>query len=105
MITLDSFAFPPSCNGLRWSDEFGWTPVSDETEYSLVGALADGQLGAVTLARVDREPLSDLISRYTTARISYYRGLKTWWRYGKGWTRRARAAEVRTSSRFWQSHD
>ena len=25
--------------GLRWADEFGWTPVSEETEYSLTGAL------------------------------------------------------------------
>lgn len=61
----------------------------------LVGAIADGQVGAVTLARVDREQTADLIRRYTTARISYYRSLKTWRRYGKGWTRRARAAELR----------
>lgn len=39
MIALDSFVFPVTANGLRWSDEFNWSPVAQSTEYSLTGAL------------------------------------------------------------------
>lgn len=39
MITLDSFAFPSSCNGLRWSDELAWSAVAQSTDYGLTGAL------------------------------------------------------------------
>lgn len=35
-IYLDNVRLP---DGLRWSDEFAWTPVAQATEYSLTGAL------------------------------------------------------------------
>lgn len=35
-ITLGAIALP---NGLRWSDEYAWTPVAQATTYSLAGAL------------------------------------------------------------------
>ncbi len=35
-IMLDSL---PLCDGLVWSDEFAWSPVSQSTDYSLTGAL------------------------------------------------------------------
>lgn len=35
-ITLDAAALP---DGLRWSDEFAWSPLAQATEYSLTGAL------------------------------------------------------------------
>lgn len=36
MITLDAIRLP---DGLRWSDEFDWSPVAQETAFSLTGAL------------------------------------------------------------------
>lgn len=39
MITLGTFAFPETANGLRWSDEFSWTPIAQTVDYSLTGAL------------------------------------------------------------------
>lgn len=35
-ITLGVITLP---QGLRWSDEFDWTPLAQSTEYSLTGAL------------------------------------------------------------------
>lgn len=35
-ITLGALTLP---QGLRWADEFTWSPVSQSTEYSLTGAL------------------------------------------------------------------
>ena len=35
-ITLDTITLP---QGLRWSDEFAWSPLAQATEYSLTGAL------------------------------------------------------------------
>ena len=35
-ITLGALTLP---QGLRWADEFAWSPVSQSTEYSLTGAL------------------------------------------------------------------
>lgn len=39
MLSLDTFVFPASAQGLRWSDEFAWTPVAQSTDYGLTGAL------------------------------------------------------------------
>lgn len=39
MIELDDFAFPATAQGLRWTDEFAWSPVAQMTEYGLTGAL------------------------------------------------------------------
>lgn len=39
-ITLDAtIAGVTLPDGLRWSDEFDWTPLAQSTEYSLTGAL------------------------------------------------------------------
>lgn len=38
-ITLDTFVFPATCDGLRWTDEFAWSPVAQSTGYGLTGAL------------------------------------------------------------------
>lgn len=37
-IRLDTFALPVTANGLRWSDEFNWTPIAQSIEYGLTGA-------------------------------------------------------------------
>ncbi len=63
----------------------------------LVGANQDGVVGPVTLDRVARagNPAA-LIRRYTAARLRYYRSLtRLFSRFGRGWTRRANAAESR----------
>lgn len=61
----------------------------------LVGANPDGAMGPVTLDRVARAGRADrLIERYTQARLRYYRSLtRLFTRFGRGWTRRAKAAE------------
>jgi len=56
-----------------------------------VGATADGVIGKKTLAAVSeshKDSGSDLIQKYTDRREQYYRSLKQYDRYGRGWSRR-----------------
>ena len=46
-ITLDTITLP---QGLRWADEFAWSPLAQATSYSLTGALLDaGEEMTITL--------------------------------------------------------
>ena len=59
-----------------------------------VGALPDGVIGPKTLAKVAARPERQLISEYADARRSYYRQLKTFKTFGKGWLRRVAHIEA-----------
>lgn len=60
-----------------------------------VGTAQDGLIGPITLAAVRRQPPAALVRAYTSTRLHYYRSLKHWPTFGRGWTRRARTAETR----------
>ena len=53
-----------------------------------VGATPDGKIGPKTLARVNERTDADLVREYAEHRRSYYRRLKTFSVFGKGWLRR-----------------
>ena len=54
----------------------------------ILGVTADGAIGNQTLkAMHDNDPL-DLIEKYYDAREGFYRRLKDYEIYGKGWSRR-----------------
>lgn len=57
----------------------------------LLGVPASGLFGEATAVALARYR-GDLLDRYHAARLDYYRGLKGWGTFGKGWTRRAVAA-------------
>ncbi|GEP11838.1 glycoside hydrolase family 108 protein [Methylobacterium gnaphalii] len=60
----------------------------------------DGNLSAVTLQAVNDDADNDaLIGRMLARRLGTLRGLKTWGRYGKGWS--ARIANVQKIGQAW----
>ena len=57
----------------------------------VVGVAEDGQIGPLILAAAERfgDP-AKLVAAYTDARMSYYRSLRTWRTFGRGWAKRAK---------------
>lgn len=54
----------------------------------VVGTDEDGVVGPITISAVYRAESSELIVDYIAARMQFYQTLKTWGRYGNGWTKR-----------------
>jgi lysozyme family protein len=58
----------------------------------MVGATADGAIGPATLRAVEtyvkQEGLKGAIEKYQKDRLAYYKKLKHFKTFGKGWTRR-----------------
>lgn len=63
----------------------------------LVGAGQDGAVGVQTVSAVNSYPggLSKLIKDYCVVRMSYLRGLKTWGKFGRGWTIRVTGKDTK----------
>ena len=65
---------------------------------TIVGATADGAIGPNTLRQVDEWVATrceeDLVLEYSEARRRYYRKLKTFDTFGRGWLRRVDETEV-----------
>jgi uncharacterized protein (TIGR02594 family) len=59
------------------------------------GATVDGEIGPETLARVAAGSVGELIGRYGEIRRARYRALPHFWRFGRGWLRRADLTEQR----------
>lgn len=52
----------------------------------------DGHMGIITLACLNNvQGHKTFLKDYYDVNMSFYRSLKLWWRYGKGWKNRARA--------------
>jgi lysozyme family protein len=54
-----------------------------------IGEVVDGELGPNTAACAWRADPEDTIINFQAHRLEFYREMKTWPKYGKGWTRRA----------------
>ena len=54
----------------------------------VVGAAQDGKIGPATLAAVASVSPASVVEAITADRMTFLRGLKTWGRFGKGWTKR-----------------
>jgi lysozyme family protein len=59
---------------------------------------ADGKLGIVTLNALKACNASLTIANITAAKSSFYHQLRTWWKYGKGWTARYMHAAQRATA-------
>ena len=55
---------------------------------SAVGARVDGEIGPKTLAAAHRADLTSAVRAYHGLRTKHYRGLKHFWRFGRGWLSR-----------------
>lgn len=53
-----------------------------------VGAVEDGVIGPKTVAAVKAVPAKELIIRFAEGRSSFYKNLKTFDTFGRGWLRR-----------------
>lgn len=54
----------------------------------IIGADQDGVIGPATLKRLSELDTASVIEAFAAARMKYYRGLRHWQTFGKGWTRR-----------------
>lgn len=63
---------------------------------AVVGAVGDGIIGKGTLAAVDRMGAKETVIALCRKRLGFLQGLKIFWRFDKGWTRRVE--EVRRTA-------
>lgn len=56
-----------------------------------LGVTADGHIGMITRAALEKANTVDLINRYANYRLIFYRGLKNFKYFGRGWTSRTEA--------------
>lgn len=61
-----------------------------------VGVKADGRIGPQTLAAVQARPPVQVIQSVSSQRLGFFKGLRTWATFGRGWSRRV--AEVEASA-------
>jgi hypothetical protein len=59
-----------------------------KTLQKVVAVEADGQVGPITIGAVNQNDPDFVINAFSDARLEFYRGLKTFDTFGKGWTRR-----------------
>ena len=78
-------------SGLDWS-VFDWQVNSGNRSrkalQKIVGAKPDGAIGPKTLQAIGNYEARELIEKMHSSRQVFYSSLKTFARYGKGWTRR-----------------
>jgi lysozyme family protein len=55
---------------------------------AVLGVDEDGVIGNDTLSALQRWRSSDLVTDLANAQAAYYRGLSTFWKFGKGWLAR-----------------
>lgn len=60
----------------------------------ILGVMVDGVVGVNTLAALDARDPADLINKLCDTRLKFYRSLKTWGTFGRGWTRRVEGVRV-----------
>lgn len=67
------------------------------------GAVIDGEIGPETRAAITRDTPTGLVTRYADIRRAKYRALPHFWRFGRGWLRRADVTLERALARGDQS--
>jgi lysozyme family protein len=63
-----------------------------------VGVSTDGAIGPITITAVKSKDTEELIEKFSEARELYYRGLKKFDVFGKGWLNRVEASKIKASS-------
>lgn len=69
---------------------------SAKTLQTALGAVADGVIGAGTLAKVGEHNAQELIQKFSNAKTNFYKSLTTFSTFGKGWLNRV--ASVKTEA-------
>lgn len=59
-----------------------------------IGVVADGVIGPNTMAKINEANVEVLIDKFSEARTSFYKGLKTFPVFGKGWLSRTEAERL-----------
>jgi len=59
----------------------------------VVGAAADGSIGPATLGAAKSAKPVDIVHRFSELRLEYYKSLRHWKTFGRGWTNRTNAVE------------
>lgn len=54
----------------------------------VAGVTADGVIGPKTIAAINAASSAELFRKLYSARATFYKGCKGYWKYGKGWMRR-----------------
>jgi uncharacterized protein (TIGR02594 family) len=62
----------------------------------IIGAAIDGEIGVETIGRAKSLPSDSIIRAMSSERLGFLKQVKTWPRFGKGWSRRV--AEVQAQS-------
>lgn len=62
----------------------------------IVGTVQDGILGPITLQAINSMSASAFVNKLCDARLAFLRSLRTWGRFGRGWS--ARVADLRRYS-------
>jgi lysozyme family protein len=63
-----------------------------------IGVPADGGIGPITLAAVNKEDPAALIEKFSDAKESFYRSLNTFETFGKGWLNRVAAVKIKANT-------
>ena len=59
-----------------------------------IGVVADGIIGPRTMARINEANVETLIDKFSEARTAFYKGLKTFPVFGKGWLSRTESERL-----------
>ncbi len=73
------------------------------TLQQVVGVTEDGVIGPETLAAVSKQAPAKVVDSFGAARLAYYKQLKEWPEFGKGWTDREAASQSEARSLMSQS--
>ena len=64
------------------------------TAQRVVGVKADGVIGPITLKAINNYDPQDFIKEYTDRKLSFYRRLKHYDTFGRGWERRSQKTQI-----------
>ena len=63
-----------------------------------VGVPADGGIGPITLAAVNKHDGEELVQKFSDAKEAFYRSLNTFETFGKGWLNRVAAVKIKADT-------
>jgi lysozyme family protein len=63
-----------------------------------VGVPADGGIGPITLAAVNKVDPAELVEKFSQAKEDFYRSLNTFETFGKGWLNRVAAVKIKANT-------
>ena len=71
---------------------------SAKTLQTAVGVPADGGIGPITLAAVNKQDPAELVEKFSDVKEAFYRTLGTFDVFGKGWLNRVAAVKIKANT-------